>query len=120
MNYVQMIMDRYGCRNHDRGRGVHHRHLAGQPMTREEALAMRAQDGRCMIAAVAWRRGAVRIDHDTDIDRVARVIGIDLNEASLLAYPSASRRSPEKLSAGSEYRRAAADICHRQTTTLKL
>lgn len=37
----------------------------------------------CMIAAVAWRRGATLLAHDADIDRVASVIGIDLDEASL-------------------------------------
>lgn len=39
----------------------------------------------CMIAAVAWRRGATLLAHDADIDRVASVIGIDLDEASLRA-----------------------------------
>jgi predicted nucleic acid-binding protein len=37
----------------------------------------------CMIAAVAWRRGATVLAHDADFDRVARVVGIDLDEASL-------------------------------------
>jgi predicted nucleic acid-binding protein len=37
----------------------------------------------CMIAAVAWRRGATVLAHDADLDRVARVIGIDLDRASL-------------------------------------
>ena len=36
----------------------------------------------CMIAAVAWRRGATVLAHDADLDRVARVIGIDLDEAA--------------------------------------
>ncbi len=39
----------------------------------------------CMIAAVAWRHGATMLAHDSDIDRVARVIGIDIDEASLRA-----------------------------------
>jgi predicted nucleic acid-binding protein len=39
----------------------------------------------CMIAAVAWRRGATLLAHDADLDRVARVIGIDLDSASLRA-----------------------------------
>jgi predicted nucleic acid-binding protein len=39
----------------------------------------------CMIAAVAWRRGATVLAHDADFDRVARVIGIDLDRASLRA-----------------------------------
>jgi predicted nucleic acid-binding protein len=37
----------------------------------------------CMIAAVAWRRGATLLAHDTDMDRVASVIGIELDVASL-------------------------------------
>jgi predicted nucleic acid-binding protein len=37
----------------------------------------------CMIAAVAWRRGASLLAHDADIDRVARVIGLDVDDASL-------------------------------------
>ena len=37
----------------------------------------------CMIASVAWRRGATLLAHDADIDRVARVVGIDVDEGSL-------------------------------------
>jgi predicted nucleic acid-binding protein len=39
----------------------------------------------CMIAAVAWRLGAILLSHDADIDRVAGVIGVELDEASLRA-----------------------------------
>jgi predicted nucleic acid-binding protein len=39
----------------------------------------------CMIAAVAWRRRAVLLAQDVDLDRVAQVIGIDLDDASLRA-----------------------------------
>ncbi len=39
----------------------------------------------CMIAAVAWRLGATLLAHDADLDRVARVIGIELDVASLRA-----------------------------------
>jgi predicted nucleic acid-binding protein len=39
----------------------------------------------CMIASVAWRREAPVLAHDADMDRVARVIGIELDEASLRA-----------------------------------
>ena len=38
---VQAIMDRYGVRTKTAAVGLALRHLAGQPMTREEALAMR-------------------------------------------------------------------------------
>ena len=39
----------------------------------------------CMIVAVAYRRGAALLSWDVDIDRVARVIGVELDEASLRA-----------------------------------
>lgn len=39
--YVQAIMDRYGVRTKTEAVELALRHLAGQPMTREEALAMR-------------------------------------------------------------------------------
>jgi predicted nucleic acid-binding protein len=39
----------------------------------------------CMIAAVAWRRAATLLAHDADLDRVAGVIGIELDPASLRA-----------------------------------
>lgn len=39
----------------------------------------------CMIASVAWRRGAALLAYDADLDRVARVVGIDLDDASLRA-----------------------------------
>jgi predicted nucleic acid-binding protein len=39
----------------------------------------------CMIAAVAWRRGAALLSYDADLDRVAGVIGIDVDGASLRA-----------------------------------
>ena len=39
----------------------------------------------CMIAAVAHRRGAALLAHDADLDRVAGVIGIDMDRASLRA-----------------------------------
>ena len=36
----------------------------------------------CMIAAVAWRRGATLLAHDADMDRIAGVIEVELDEAS--------------------------------------
>lgn len=39
----------------------------------------------CMVAAVAWRHGATLLAHDADMDRVARVIDIQLDGASLRA-----------------------------------
>jgi predicted nucleic acid-binding protein len=37
----------------------------------------------CMIAAVAWRRGASVLSYDADMARVADVVQIELDEASL-------------------------------------
>lgn len=37
----------------------------------------------CMIASVAWRRGATLLAQDADLAGVASVIGLDLDEASL-------------------------------------
>lgn len=37
----------------------------------------------CMISAVAWRRDATLLAQDADLDRVARVIGIELEVDSL-------------------------------------
>lgn len=39
----------------------------------------------CLIAAVAHRRGAAVLSWDVDMERVARVIGVELDEASLRA-----------------------------------
>ena len=36
----------------------------------------------CMIAAVAWRRQATLLAYDADLDHVARVVGIELDESS--------------------------------------
>lgn len=39
----------------------------------------------CMIAAVAYRRGATLLSWDVDMDRLAGVIGVTLDDASLRA-----------------------------------
>jgi predicted nucleic acid-binding protein len=39
----------------------------------------------CMIVAVAYRRRASLLSWDVDVDRVAQVIGVELDEASLRA-----------------------------------
>ena len=36
----------------------------------------------CMIAAVAWRHQATLLACDADLDRVARIMGIEMDEAS--------------------------------------
>jgi Arc/MetJ family transcription regulator len=40
-DFVETIMDRYGVRTKTAAVDLALRHLAGQPMTREEAMAMR-------------------------------------------------------------------------------
>lgn len=37
----------------------------------------------CMIAAVAWRQRAALLCCDVDLDRVAQLIGIELDDASI-------------------------------------
>jgi predicted nucleic acid-binding protein len=37
----------------------------------------------CMVASVAWRSGASLLAQDADLDRVAQVVGIDMDGASL-------------------------------------
>ena len=37
----------------------------------------------CMIAAVAWRYGATLLSQDADLNRIAEVVGIGLDAASL-------------------------------------
>lgn len=39
----------------------------------------------CMIAAVAWRCRAALLSYDVDLDRVAQIIGIERDDASLRA-----------------------------------
>ena len=39
----------------------------------------------CMIASVSWRHGAALLAHNVDLDRVVRVVGIALDDASLRA-----------------------------------
>jgi predicted nucleic acid-binding protein len=41
----------------------------------------------CMIAAVAWRADAALLAYDADMDRVASVIGLELDRGSLRAQP---------------------------------
>ena len=53
-DYVQAIMDRYGVRTKTAAVDLALRHLAGQPLSREEALAMR---GARAIAGVPRDQG---------------------------------------------------------------
>src|SRR4030088_1424431 len=36
----------------------------------------------CMIAAVAWRHGAALLAQDVDLERLAEIVGIELDQAS--------------------------------------
>jgi Arc/MetJ family transcription regulator len=56
--YVEAIMDRYGVRTKTEAVDLALRHLAGQPMTREEALAMRGAGAIDEIPADPDPRGA--------------------------------------------------------------
>jgi Arc/MetJ family transcription regulator len=56
--YLQVVMDRYGLRTKTEAVDLALRHLAGQPMTREEALAMRGAHAIDEVPADAPPRGA--------------------------------------------------------------
>ncbi len=56
--YVQAIMDRYGVRTKTEAVDLALRHLAGQPMTREEAMAMRGAHAIDEVPADASPRAA--------------------------------------------------------------
>jgi Arc/MetJ family transcription regulator len=56
--YLQAVMDRYGLRTKTEAVDLALRHLAGQPMTREEALAMRGAHAIDELPADTRPRGA--------------------------------------------------------------
>ena len=56
--YLQAVMDRYGLRTKTEAVELALRHLAGQPMTREEALAMRGAHAIGELPEEAHPRGA--------------------------------------------------------------
>lgn len=57
-DHVRAIMDRYGVHTKTEAVALALRHLAGQPMTREEALAMRGARAIDDIPGDAGPRGA--------------------------------------------------------------
>jgi Arc/MetJ family transcription regulator len=57
-DYVQVIMDRYGVRTKTEAVELALRHLAGQPMSREQALSMRGAHAIGEIPADTAPRGA--------------------------------------------------------------
>jgi Arc/MetJ family transcription regulator len=57
--YVQAIMDRYGVRTKTAAVDLALRHLAGQPMTRKEALAMQGANAIAALPADVPTRAAV-------------------------------------------------------------
>lgn len=57
--YLQVVMDRYGLHTKTEAVEFALRHLAGQPMTREEALAMRGAHAIEDVPADTPPRGAV-------------------------------------------------------------
>jgi Arc/MetJ family transcription regulator len=56
--YLRIVMDRYGLRTKTEAVGLALRHLAGQPMSREEALSMRGAHAIDEIPADTRPRGA--------------------------------------------------------------
>jgi Arc/MetJ family transcription regulator len=56
--YLHVVMDRYGLRTKTEAVELALRHLAGQPMTREEALAMRGTHAIAEVPADTRPRGA--------------------------------------------------------------
>ena len=56
--YIQVIMDRYGVRTKTEAVDLALRYLSGQPMTREEALAMRGAGAIDDVPADVAPRGA--------------------------------------------------------------
>lgn len=57
-DYVRTIMDRYGIRTKTQAVDLALRQLAGHPMTREEALAMRGARAMLDVPRDAGPRGA--------------------------------------------------------------
>jgi Arc/MetJ family transcription regulator len=57
-DYIRVIMDRYGVRTKTDAVELALRHLVGQPMSREEALAMRGAGAIGEIPADSAPRGA--------------------------------------------------------------
>ena len=83
--YVAAIMDRCIASTKTEAVDLALRHLAGLPMSREEALAAGVTPCGmvdCMIAAVAWRRGATLLHQDADLARVAFAMTIPTDPAS--------------------------------------
>lgn len=90
-----------GARDVGQERGLRRLLAHGQPLPFDAATDFEAATGiyqrcrrvgvtprgivDCMIAAVAWRRGAALLAHDVDLDRVAAVMGITMDEGSLRA-----------------------------------
>jgi Arc/MetJ family transcription regulator len=56
--YLQVVMDRYGLRTKTEAVELALRHLAGQPMSREDALSMRGAHAIDEIPADTRPRGA--------------------------------------------------------------
>ena len=80
-DYVDVIIKRFGVRTKTDAIDLALRHLAGDPMSREEALAMR---GTHAIDALPAEQSALRRLHqDRELTHVAAVVGLRLHPASL-------------------------------------
>jgi Arc/MetJ family transcription regulator len=58
-DYIRVVMDRFGVHTKTEAVDLALRHLAGQPMTREEALAMRGARALADIPADTDPRSAI-------------------------------------------------------------
>jgi len=85
-DYVQAIMRRYHLRTKAEVVHLARRRLAAEPTTRDEALAMRGSHSIGEIPedqSVALRHEAAVLAHDADIARIADIMPLQLDKASL-------------------------------------
>jgi len=75
-DYLDAMMARYGLRTKTEAVDLALRHLAGPPLSDEEALAM---EGARAMDEVAWRHRASLLTTDVDLVRVAGAVGIGID-----------------------------------------
>jgi len=60
---------------------------------------------QCMVASVAWRSGAALLSSDRTLIRIARVVGIEVDRASLQGQPPITPSPPPTATTGRRRRR---------------
>ena len=60
---------------------------------------------QCMVASVAWRSGAALLSSDRTLIRIARVVGIEVDRASLQGQPPITPSPPPPATTGRRRRR---------------